>query len=54
VIDRKIHILPAEKMEKSVFYKPLSNLIPSLFPRVFNKQMEKHQRVPEEQIIVAR
>jgi membrane protein required for colicin V production len=54
VIDRKIHLLPAEKMEKSFFYKPLSNLIPSLFPRVFNKQMEKHQPVPEEQIIVAR
>jgi membrane protein required for colicin V production len=53
-IDRKIHILPAEKMKKSVFYKPLSNLIPSLFPRFFNKQMEKEQPVPEEHIIVAR
>jgi membrane protein required for colicin V production len=53
VIDQRIHILPAEKTEKSVFYKPLSALIPSLFPRIFNKQKEKKQSVPEEQIIVA-
>ena len=55
VLDQKIHILPVEKMEKSVFYRPLSRLIPSLFPRVFNRQkeMEKEQPVPEGHIIVA-
>jgi membrane protein required for colicin V production len=52
VLDQKIHILPAEKMGNSVFYKPLSNLIPSLFPRIFYKQYERKQTVPEEQIVV--
>jgi membrane protein required for colicin V production len=53
VVDQKIHILPDEKTEKSVFYRPLSNLIPSLFPRIFHRQKDKEQPVPDEQIIVA-
>ena len=53
VMDQKFHILPAGKMEKSVFYKPLSKIIPSLFPRIFNKQKGNELPVPEEQIIVA-
>jgi membrane protein required for colicin V production len=53
VLDQKIHFLPAEKMGKSIFYKPLSKLIPSLFPRFFHKPVEKEQSIPEEQIIVA-
>jgi membrane protein required for colicin V production len=52
-LNQRVRILPAEKINKSIFYKPLSNLIPAFFPRLFKKQMEKGQPVPEEQIIVA-
>jgi len=53
VLDQKIHILPAEKTGKSIFFKPLSNLIPSLFPRIFHRQIKKEPSVQEEQIVVA-
>jgi membrane protein required for colicin V production len=53
VLDQRIHILPAEKMGKSIFYKPLSGLIPSLFPRIFHKQIEKEPSDQEDQIVVA-
>jgi len=36
-INRRIGILPMEKAGQSVFYKPLSRLMPSLFPRFFQK-----------------
>jgi membrane protein required for colicin V production len=52
VVDQKIHFLPAEKVNKSVLYRPLSRLIPSLFPRVFHTPVEKRQPPSEEQIIV--
>jgi membrane protein required for colicin V production len=48
-INQRIQFLPAEKTGKSIFYKPLSNIIPLLFPRFFNKT---EQPVKTEEIVV--
>jgi membrane protein required for colicin V production len=48
-INQRVHMLPAEKTAKSIFYRPLSNLIPMLFPRFFNKP---EQPADIEEIIV--
>ena len=37
VINQRVQFFSLEKTEKSIFYKPLSNLIPLLFPRFFHK-----------------
>jgi membrane protein required for colicin V production len=48
-INQRIQFLPAEKTGKSIFYKPLSGLIPLLFPRFFHKP---EQPVNTEEIVV--
>ncbi len=48
-INRRVQLLPAEKTGESVFYQPLSNLIPRLFPRFFN---QPQQSPAKEEIVV--
>jgi len=48
-INQRFQFLPAEKTGKSIFYKPLSNIIPLLFPRFFHKT---EQPVKTEEIVV--
>ncbi|MBN2273750.1 MAG: CvpA family protein [Bacteroidales bacterium] len=45
-INKRVQFIPAEKTADSVFYKPLSGLIPLLFPRFF-KNNEKPDEKPE-------
>jgi membrane protein required for colicin V production len=49
IVNQRVHFFSAEKTEKSVFYKPLSNLIPLLFPRFFHNP---EQPVKTEEIVV--
>lgn len=49
-INQRFQLYPEEKTNKSIFFKPLSKIIPALFPRFFNKP---NQPVNTEEIIVA-
>ena len=52
VIDSKRPFLPHEKIEQSVFYNPISDIAPALFPIIgegsFSKSFDRFRKKPED------
>lgn len=52
VIDSKRSFLPREKIEQSIFYNPISDIAPALFPIIgegsFNKSFDRFKKKPED------
>jgi membrane protein required for colicin V production len=51
VIDERKPFLPKEKIEASIFYNPIADIAPALFPIIgegsFNKSFERFKKKPE-------
>jgi membrane protein required for colicin V production len=52
VIDSKRPFLPREKIESSVFYNPISDIAPAIFPIIgegsFNKSFDRFKKKPDD------
>jgi membrane protein required for colicin V production len=55
VIDSKKSFLPQEKIEQSIFYNPISDIAPAIFPIIgegaFSKSFDRFKKKPENPII---
>lgn len=55
VIDAKRPFLPREKIESSVFYNPISDIAPAIFPIIgegnFNKSFDRFKKKPDDTAI---
>jgi membrane protein required for colicin V production len=55
VIDSKKPFLPQEKIEQSIFYNPISDIAPAIFPIIgegaFSKSFDRFKKKPENPII---
>ncbi|HEX2976419.1 MAG TPA: CvpA family protein [Bacteroidales bacterium] len=55
VIDSKRPFLPHDKIEQSIFYNPISDIAPAIFPIIgegsFGKSFDRFKKKPEEPIV---
>jgi membrane protein required for colicin V production len=55
VIDSKRHFLPRDKIENSIFYNPISDIAPVLFPIIgegnFNRSFDRFKKKPQDVVI---
>jgi membrane protein required for colicin V production len=54
-LDGKRHFLPREKIEQSVFYNPISDIAPAIFPIIgegnFNQSFDRFKKKPDDMTI---